>query len=70
MTLTEYVEKQIVKLFDGMAEQVGSGELTLDGLSDDEWAGIPMAIFEAQEHMLLCWREFVTPGKPLPKMNL
>lgn len=59
MTLTEYVEKQIVKLFEDVAAQVGNGEVLLDHYSEDEWAAIPMTIFEAQGYMIQCWHKFI-----------
>ena len=57
-TLSEYVEQEIAVIFERVAEKVGNGEL-VNSLSQDESAGVPMAIFQAHMALEDAWREYI-----------
>ena len=57
-TLAEYVEQEIVGIFERVAQKVGNGEL-INSLSQDESAGIPMAIFVAHVALEDAWRAYL-----------
>jgi len=56
-TLAEYVERGIEALFQNVAEIFGVTETP--GWSEDDVAGVPMAIFGAQLAMITAWRAYM-----------
>lgn len=51
--LGEYVERRIKDIFRDVAQMDND-------LTEDEAAGLPMTLFQAESKLLTTWREFIT----------
>lgn len=55
MTLAELVQQRIRQMFDQLAWEIGCNSLGLE-LTEDEWAGVPMALLTAEQALLAAWK--------------
>ena len=54
MTLAEIVKERIGQMFTQLAEEIGTDSLGL-ALTADETAGVPLALFIAEQNLLAAW---------------
>lgn len=65
MTLDKYVEIRIRAIFTDLAKDVSSGTVQVDDI--DIVAGIPMALFQAENAMVRAWQAYLDemPGQEI-----
>lgn len=64
MTLVELVNERLHQMFVQLAEDIAAGKI--GDLTPEEAAGIPLALFIAEEVMRSAFRHFVTDGETTP----
>lgn len=62
VTLVEVVKERLHLMFVQLAEEIGSGELGLD-LTEEEAAGVPLALFVVEDAMRRAFARFVCEGE-------
>lgn len=61
MTLAELVKERLHEMFLELAEDISIDDMGLD-LTEDEAAGVPMALFKAEETMRAAFERLISEG--------
>lgn len=58
ITIAEWVEERIQGIFSEAAERFSSGEAWPDA-TEDQAAGVPRELMEAESYMIRCWHNWL-----------